>query len=175
MWEMRECLQRKDYGNLARLISVFTEMPTGKARWYPTLLKYSLLVLMHDPLVKGSDLMAQFLEGVVGCRSGTDKEKFLQDMNRLPTNIHVTKYDDLWATYPLPNQLNEESLDELCRLLTDKAEIKVETKEAESDIDSDSDTYDENSNNDDTNETTDAEKVCDLNDIINKLEHSISK
>lgn len=39
MMEMRNCLQRKEYGDLAKLICSFTEMPLGTRRWYPTLIR----------------------------------------------------------------------------------------------------------------------------------------
>lgn len=178
VWEMKERLQRQEYGDLARLISAFTEMPVGKMRWYPTLIKYCLIVLMYDPLVQGTDLMDMFLDGVMGCRSDADKKEFLNDINRLPTNIHVTKYDHLWTEYPIPNQLNEEALDQLCETLNKRLDIKteVESENDESDSDSDWESYDENTSNDDDNETTtEPEKAYDFNDVMERLEKTISK
>lgn len=43
MCEMRNCLLRQDWFNLARLISMYTEMPLGKTRWYPTVLKVNFV------------------------------------------------------------------------------------------------------------------------------------
>lgn len=37
--EMRNAVQCKEYGDLAKLISIFTEMPAAKARWYSTVIK----------------------------------------------------------------------------------------------------------------------------------------
>lgn len=39
--EMRACLLRRDWHNLARLISLYAEMPLGKERWYPIVLRVS--------------------------------------------------------------------------------------------------------------------------------------
>lgn len=176
MWEMRECLQRKEYGDLARLISIFTEIPTGKARWYPTLIKYCLIVLMYDPLVQGTGLMDMFLEGVMGCHCDSDKRDFLRDIHRLPTNIHVSKYDDLWTEYPLPKQLNETTLDQLCETLNKQIDIRTEDNDdEESDNESDWETYDENSSSDENETMTEVEKVCDFNALINRLQTNISK
>ena len=179
MWEMKECLQRREFGNLAKLISVFTEMPVGKTRWYSTLIKYCMIVLMYDPLVQGTDFMDMFLDGVMGCRSDADRKEFLKDINRLPTNIHVTKYDNLWTEYPIPNQLDANTVDQLCETLNKRIDIKTEqsTNDDESDIDFDSDweTYDENSSNDENETTTEPEKVCDFNTLMNQLKKSISK
>lgn len=172
MWEMRECLQRKEYGNLARLISIFTEMPTGKVRWYPTLIKYCLIVLLYDPLVQGTELMDLFLEGVMGCHSEMDKKEFLKDISKLPNNIHVTKYDDLWTEYPTANQINQNELDKLCQLLSDRLNVKPEDSQ---DSDAEWESYDENSSNEDNEETTEPEKVCDFNDVINRLQLKFSK
>lgn len=41
MIEMRNCLQRKGYGDLSKLICTFTEMQLGTRRWYPTLIRVS--------------------------------------------------------------------------------------------------------------------------------------
>lgn len=172
MWEMRECLQRKEYGNLARLISAFTEMPMGKVRWYPTLIKYCLLVLLYDPLVQGTELMDLFLEGVMGCHGDADKKVFLKDICQLPNNIHVTKYDDLWTEYPTANQINRDGLDKLCKLLSDRLNVKSEDLQ---DSDSEWESYDENSSNEDNEETTEPEKVCDFNDAINRLQLKFTK
>lgn len=177
MWEMKERLQRREYGDLAKLISAFTEMPAGKMRWYPTLIKYCLIALMYDPLVQGTGHMDMFLDGVMGCHSDADKKEFLKDINRLPTNIHVTKYDKLWEEYPIPQQLNEESLDQLCETLNKRINIKIEEEDGndESDIDSDWETYDENSSNDENDTTTDGEKLCDFDILMKRLENNISK
>lgn len=180
IWEMRQCLQRKEYGNLARLILAFTEMPTGKMRWYQTLIKYCLIALMYDPLVQGTGLMDMFLDGVLRCHSKSDKQEFLRDIHRLPTNIHVSKYDELWSEYPLPNQLNETSLDQLCEILNKQINIQNNENDEndykdESDIESDWETYDENSSDDENGETTEVEKVCDFKDLLNQLQTNISK
>lgn len=176
MWEMKERLQRREYGDLAKLISAFTEMPVGKMRWYSTLIKYCLIALMYDPLIQGTGLMDMFLDGVMGCHSDADKKEFLKDINRLPTNIHVTKYDKLWEEYPMPEQLNEKSLDQLCETLNKRINIKPEEdSDDESDIDSDWETYDENSSNDENESTTEAEKLCDFDVLMKRLENNISK
>lgn len=177
MWEMRECLQRKDYGNLARLITVFTEMPFGKMRWYPTLLKYCLIVLMYDPLVQGTGSMDMFLDGVIRCRSENDKQEFLRDISQLPSNIHVTKYNDLWTEYPLPNQLNKTTVDKLCEILNKRDIIKVEMDETmDANVsDSEWESYEENSSVEELDVTTESEKACDLDDILNNLQRKISK
>lgn len=178
IWEMKERLQRRQYGDLAKLISVFTEMPVGKMRWYPTLIKYCLILLMYDPLVQGTDLMNMFLDGVMGCRTNEDKKEFLKDINRLPTNIHVTKYDHLWTNYPIPNQLTEQSLDQLCEQLNKRIDIKPDHEsddESDVDLDSEWETYDENSSDDDNETTTEPERVCDLKKLMNQLKNKISK
>lgn len=183
MQEMRNCLQNKDYCNLAKLISVFTEMPLGKSRWYPTLLKYCLIVLLYDPLVQGTGSMDSFLKGVIGCRGDGDKKQFLKDISRLPDNIHVTKYDNLWEPYSMPNQLTRETLDQLCEALTKQIHIESDDAEAaeqnmDDGNDSDWESYDENESDSDcsaNNETTEPEPVCDFNDVIQKLEKKFVK
>lgn len=174
MWEMRERLQRREYGDLARLISTFTEMPMGKSRWYSTFIKYCLIALMYDPLVQGTGLMEMFLDGVTGCLSAADKKQFLQDINRMPTNIHVTKFDDLWSEYPIPNQFNQHSVDQLCEILNKRVHIKNESDDLdsdESDINSDWETYDENSSSDENETTTEPEKVISLSSIMNQIQN----
>lgn len=178
MWEMRKCLQRKDYGNLARLISAFSEMPIGKARWYPTLIKYCLIVLMYDPLVHGTELLNMFLGGVMGCQSEVDKRAFLKDISQLPSNIHVTKYDDLWIKYPLPNQMNKSTLDQLCEVLSKRFDLNADDDSFDrsgtgSDSDSEWENYDENCTDDENEETTETERPCDFNAILNGLEKSL--
>lgn len=179
MWEMRKCLQRKDYGNLARLISAFSEMPMGKARWYPTLIKYCLIVLMYDPLVHGTDFMNMFLDGVLRCRSEADKRGFLKDISQLPSNIHVTKYDDLWIKYPMPNQMNKNTLDQLCEILSKRFDLNAEDDNCDrsgTDSDSEWESYDENNDSDDENdETTETERPCDFDAILNGLEENLCK
>lgn len=178
MWEMRKCLQRKDYGNLARLISVFSEMPMGKARWYPTLIKYCLIALMYDPLVHGTELMDMFLNGVMGCQSEVDKRKFLKDISQLPSNIHVTKYDDLWIKYPMPNQINKSTLDQLCETLSERLDMKAaddSLDRSSSDSDSEWESYDENGSDDENDETTETERPCDINAILKGLEENLYK
>lgn len=176
MWEMRERLQRKEYGDLARLISMFTEIPTGKQRWYPTLLKYCLIVLMYDPLVKGTGLMDMFLEGVMGCRSEADKQETLKSISQLPDNIHGTKYEDLWSEYPLSNQMDKESLDELCQKLNEKLDMRTDVSDSDVSDSSQWESYDENSSNGDIDaETTESEKCCDINDAMNQLQKNLSK
>lgn len=173
MWEMRDRLQRREYGELAKLISMFTEMPTGKLRWYPTLIKYCLIVLMYDPLVQGTGLMDMFLDGVMGCRSQADRAECLRDIGRLPSNVHVTKFDDLWTEYPLPNQLNQETVDQLCQILNKRIDIKPEN-ESESNSESEWESYDENSSSEDENGgTTEGENVCNLGEIISGLQKTI--
>lgn len=181
MWEMRKCLQRKDYGNLARLISAFSEMPIGKARWYPTLLKYCLIALMYDPLVHGTELMNMFLDGVMGCRSEADRRGFLKDISQLPSNIHVTKYDDLWIKYPMPNQMNKSTLDQLCEILSKRFNLTAEddnfdrSHTTDSDSDSEWESYDENNSADENDETTETERPCDLNSILKELEENVCR
>lgn len=178
VFEMRDRLQRKEYGELAKLIAAFTEMPTGKMRWYPTLIKYCLIVLMYDPLVQGTGLMEMFLDGVMGCRNEADRTECLCDLNRLPTNIHVTKYDDLWTEYALSNQLNRETVEQLCQILSKRIDIKADDQsaaETDSDSDSDWESYDENTSNEENEETTEVENVCDFNDFMNELQTNFSK
>lgn len=182
MQEMKNCLQRRDYCDLSKLISVFTQMPLGKARWHPTVLKYCLIVLLYDPLVQGTGLLDLFLEGVIGCRSEMDKKEFLKDINRLPTNIHVTKFDDLWQPYATPNQPTQQTVDQLCEVL-DRQINFTSTRDgtAATDDDDDSDnweSYDENESDDGNttvNETTEAEQVCDLNDEMSRLQEKFVK
>lgn len=173
MLQMREGLQRKDYGNLAKLISTFTEMPVGKSRWYPTLIKYCLIALMYDPLVQGTELMDMFLSGVMGSCSTTTKKEILRDISRLPSNIHVTKYDDLWKDYPLANQMNEANLNKMCKILNNRDDIKVENTGDSSG--SEWESYDENSSNDDIQETTEAEIPCDFSAALHRIEQTILK
>lgn len=179
MWEMRECLQRKDYGNLARLIVAFTEIPMGKTRWYPTLIKFCLIVLMYDPLVHGTELMDMFLDGVMGCRTEADKRAVVKDISQLPSNIHVTKYDDLWIKYPIPNQVNQNKLDQLCEILSKRIDIDDDDADdsfdkSNTDSDSEWESYDENGNSDDENdETTETERPCDFNAILCSLEKNL--
>lgn len=170
VWEMKNCLQRQDYGDLAKLISMFTEMPIGKSRWYPTLLRYCSIVLLYDPLIKGTGLMDLFLEGVVGCRTESDKKEFLKDINRLPNNIHVAKYNDLWIKYPLPNQIDDITLDQLCETLNKRLDLDAEIEVSD---DSDWESYDENDSCDESkteNETTEAENPHDLTEVMKKLQ-----
>lgn len=179
MWEMRKCLQRKDYGNLARLISAFSEMPMGKARWYPTLIKYCLIALMFDPLVHGTELPNMFLDGVLGCRSEADRRGFLKDISQLPSNIHVTKYDDLWVKYPMPNQMNKTTLDQLCEILSKRFDLNADDDDNfhrfDTDSDSEWESYDENNSADENEETTETERPCDLNSILKGLEENVSR
>lgn len=181
MWEMRKCLQHKDYGNLARLISAFSEMPMGKQRWYPTLIKYCLIALMYDPLVHGTELLNMFLDGVMGCRTEADRRGVLKDISQLPSNIHVTKYDDLWIKYPMPNQMNKSSLDQLCEILSKRFDINAEDDRFDdgcntnSDSDSEWESYDENNTDDENDETTETERPCDFNSILNDLEEKLRK
>lgn len=179
IWEMKNCVQRQDYGELAKLICMFTEFPIGKARWYPTVLRYCFIVLLYDPLVKGTGLIDLFLEGVVGCRTEDDKKAFLQDINRLPCNIHVSKYEDLWTPYPIPNQFNTETLNKLCETLSKRVDLNDEIKHEDDDNevedaenDSDWESYDENDSSVEEvtgNETTEPENTCDINNELNKL------
>lgn len=182
MWEMKNSLQRQDYGDLAKLISMFTEMPIGKSRWYSTLLRYCLIVLLYDPLVKGTGLMDLFLEGVVGCRSESDKREFLQEINQLPKNIHVTKYEDLWEDYPTPNQLDENTLNRLCETLNKRLNLGDDDTENPNNVDdsedddSDWESYDENvstANEITENETTEGELPRDLNEAMDVLHQSL--
>lgn len=179
MWEMRKCLQRKDFGNLARLISAFSEMPIGKARWYPTLIKYCLITLMYDPLVHGTELLNMFLDGVMGCRTEADRRGFLKDISQVPSNIHVTKYDDLWIKYPTPNQMNKATLDQLCEILSKRSYLNAEDDDTfdRSDAESDSEweSYDENNSADENDETTETERPCDLDSILKGLEENVSR
>lgn len=182
MWEMKNSLQRQDYGDLAKLISMFTEMPIGKSRWYSTILRYCLIVLLYDPLVKGTGLMDLFLEGVIGCRSELDKKEFLQEINQLPKNIHVTKYEDLWKDYPTPNQLDENTLNRLCETLNKRMKLddnyteNLNTVDDDEDDDSDWESYDENvstANDITENETTEGELLRDLNEEMDVLYRSL--
>lgn len=178
MWEMKICLQNQNYGDLAKLIRMFTEMPMGKARWYSTLLRYCLTVLLYDPLVKGTGLVDLFLEGVVGCRSAEDKKIFLQDINRLPNNIHVTHYDDLWKDYPISNQFNEQTLNQLCETLNKRLDLEPGIDKLNDDIDDEWESYDENDSSADDvteNETTEGENPCNLLDAVNKLQMGFLK
>lgn len=169
IWEMRNCLQKREYGDLAKLISTFTQMPMGKKRWYTTVLKYCMIALLHDPLVQGTGLIDLFLEGVVGCDTDIDKQQFLKDISRLPKNIHVTKYDDLWIKYSEPHQLDRTNIDKLCEVLN--ATVKLD----EDDPVYDSSSYDENesSSDDEENETSDAEPLFSLHGELNVLENTL--
>lgn len=173
MWEMRNCLQKREYGNLAKLISMFTQMPMGKKRWYTTLIKYCMVGLLHDPLVQGTGLIDLFLEGVVGCHTDMDKRAFLKDISRLPKNIHVTKYDDLWIKYSQPYQFDSANIDKLCEVLNSSALVKPDKPDAADD----SSSYDENESSDDDemagNETSDAEPLLCLRDELNVLEDTL--
>lgn len=173
LWEMRNSLQRREYSDLAKLISMFTEMPIGKQRWYATLSKYCLIELLYDPLVKGTGLLDLFLEGVIGCQSEIDKKSFLADINRMPNNIHVTKYDDLWLDYPHTNQLNQSNLNKLCELLNKRSNAK---HDPESYDDEEWESFDENddSSGSETCESTEAEQPCDLHHEIAELEFNFN-
>lgn len=180
IWEMKNSVQRQDYGDLAKLISMFTIMPIGKSRWYSTLIRYCLIVLLYDPLVKGTGLIDLFLEGVVGCRSESDKKEFLQEINQLPKNIHVTKYEDLWQDYPTPNQLDENTLNRLCETLNKRLDLGDDDTESSNNVDdgedSDWESYDENvstPNGITENETTEGELPRDLNEEMDVLHRSL--
>lgn len=167
--EMRNSLQRRDFGNLAKLISMFTQMPLGKKRWYGTVIRYCLIVLLHDPLVHGTGLIDLFLEGVVGCHTDIDKQLFLKDIIRLPKNIHVNKYDDLWVKYSQPNQFDSSNINKLCKVLNRKLVMEPEPADSGEDTCS----YDENESSDDEscgNETSDAEPSINLLHQISVLE-----
>lgn len=173
VWKMHNCFQRRDYSDLAKLISQFTQSPMGKKRWYSTVIKYCSAVLLHDQLVYNSGLIDLFLEGVVGCHTDVDKKSFLKDVCRLPKNIHVTRYDDLWIKYSQPNQLDRSNIDKLCRLLN----AQTIARESEDSAD-DSSSYDENnSSSDDSvdNATSDAELPINLDQEITILENTLDE
>lgn len=168
--EMRNALQKREFGNLAKLISMFTQMPMGKQRWYGTVIRYCLIVLLHDPLVQGTGLMDLFLEGVVGCHTDIDKQSFLKEINQLPKNIHVTKYDDLWNKYSQPNQFDSSNIDKLCKVLNASMVVKADESGDETC------SYDENESSDDEacgNETSDAEPLLNLHHQISVLENTL--
>lgn len=168
--EMRNSLQKREFGNLAKLISMFTQMPMGKMRWYGTVIRYCLIALLHDPLVQGTGLMDLFLEGVVGCHTDIDKQSFLKEIKRLPKNVHVTKYDDLWIKYSQPNQFDSSNINNLCRVLSKSMVIQPEESDDEAS------SYDENESSDDEacgNETSDAEPSLNLLHQISVLETTL--
>lgn len=173
VWKMHGCLQRREHGDLAKLISQFTQMPMGKQRWYTTVIKYCLAVLLHDPLVHGTGLVDLFLEGVIGCHTDVDKKSFLKDIGRLPKNIHVTKYDDLWIKYSQPRQLDRSNIDKLCELLNAHTVPAMRCNAEE-----DSSSYDENdssSEDSEDNATSDAELPFNLYQELNILESNLDE
>lgn len=46
MMEIRNSLQRKEYVDLSKLICMFTEMPLGTRRWYPTLIRVGFILTL---------------------------------------------------------------------------------------------------------------------------------
>lgn len=125
-------------------------------------------------MAKDTNYLDLFLEGVIGCKNDHEKQVFLGDIGRLPSNIHETKkYDDLWREEDSKksNAANQMSVDKLCRALSRTAEAS----ESESDGDeSHWVSYDESSSDDANDETTEVENVIDLADTLAKLETELA-
>lgn len=180
MIEMRNCLQRKEYGDLSKLICMFTEMPLGTRRWYPTLIRvssnfqcklssqkiicqtlisqYCLVALLYDPLVQGTGLLDLFLEGVIGCHNTDDKNAFLKDIGRMPETIHVAKFNELWKPHEDDDEhsfpANAMSVKKLCARLNKQTvddHSSCTTSAAADDVDSDGwESFDENDSDGDS-------------------------
>lgn len=75
-------------------------------------------------MARNTDLLGDFLEGVIGCQSEDEKKAFLDNIKDLPSNIHTSKYSDLWKTEVKSeeNYLTKASLQKLNNLLSKKAD-----------------------------------------------------
>lgn len=188
---MRNCLLRQDWFNLARLISMYTEMPLGKSRWYPTVLRvrfycftyhltllpslfftqFCLISLLHDPFARNTDLLDNFLEGVIGCQDKDEKLAFLNNIKDLPNNIHATKYDDLWKTEKETeeNYLDKDTLKKFNNLLSKKLDLNTEQNTAKDGVD-DLNGEDGWETMDESDESDDDNQVLDLNSILMQME-----
>lgn len=74
-------------------------------------------------MVQGTGLLESFLEGVAGCYTEDEKSEFLSSINKLPMDIHTTKYENLFDD-PEPSDdqyLNQQTLQELNDILAKKS------------------------------------------------------
>lgn len=81
-----------------------------------------MIALTEDRLVQGSGLLESFLEGVINCHTAEEKEEFLSVINDLPSNIHVSKYSDLWGIPEQDENLGHTTLQRLNDMLAKHAD-----------------------------------------------------
>lgn len=135
---------------------------------------------MFDPLVQGTGLLDLFLEGVIGCQGTEDKKRFLENINRMPSTIHVTKFNELWNAQDdddeKANVANAMNVKKLCARLNrhtvdEHSSCTTSINAGESDSDG-WESFDENESDGDPYDgetTTEVENILDLEDALEKL------
>lgn len=130
--------------------------------------------------MQGTGLLDLFLEGVVGCQSTEDKTFFLENLNRMPQSIHVTKFNDLWNApeddeekSDLVNAMNVKKLCAKLNTQTIEAHSSCTTSVDAGGSDSDDwESFDENESDGDPYDggtTTEVENALSLGDALDKL------
>lgn len=76
-----------------------------------------MIALTEDRFVRDSGLLESFLEGVIGCHTEEEKSEFLGVITDLPSNIHATKYSELWDIPDEEENLSHTALQRLNDLL----------------------------------------------------------
>lgn len=111
-------------------------------------------------MAQNTDLLDNFLEGVIGCQTDEDKHGFLENITELPSNIHADTYDNLWNTDNSTNEhfLTKNSLKKLNALLSKKMTLNDNDENGKtknsSGLSADNDTKNDD-NSDDAWESTD--------------------
>lgn len=143
--------------------------------------QYCLVALLYDPLVQGTGLLDLFLEGIIGCQGTEDKRVFLENINRMPEKIHVTKFNELWNSAEDDDEkshvANAMNVKKLCAKLNrqtidDHSSCTASVDAGGSDSD-DWESYDENDSDGDPYDggtTTEVENTLNLADALDKLQ-----
>lgn len=142
-------------------------------------LQFCLIALLHDPVARNTDLLHNFLEGVIGCQDKGEKDAFLNNIKDLPDNIHATKFADLWKTEikSEDNFLNKSSLQKFNNLLSRKMDSHCKqniedsrSKDVGNDDHKSDDAGWETTDESDGDDDDDADKILDLNSILMEIE-----
>lgn len=198
--EIRKCIQRKEYGDAAKLISAYTQLAVGKMRWYQSLIRvsskyrnssrfevksisflfqYALICLLYDPVIQGSGLLDMFLEGVIMCRNVEEKEQFLKEITHFPKTIHSTRrcFGKLWKEKEDKKESNVSpmNVEKLCAALSRQTNEDVDDDDADYDENnSEWESYSESSSSSaEEVETTEVENVIDMNETLDKLKDEL--